>query len=59
MDDEIKRVIARWRLAVLGPLISARLEHGDRVEWFRAAAGRTHAHPDGHLVKLSARTVEA
>lgn len=59
MDDEIKRAIARWRLAVLGPLISARLEHGDRVEWFRAAAGRTHEHPDGHLVKLSSRTVEA
>ena len=59
MDEETRRAIARWRLAVLGPLISARLEHGDRVEWFRAAAARTHEHPDGHLVKLSARTVEA
>lgn len=59
MDDETKRAIARWRLAVLGPLISARLEHGDRAEWFRAAAARTHEHPGGRLVKLSPRTIEA
>jgi hypothetical protein len=30
MDDESKKEIALWRVAVLGPLISARLEHGDR-----------------------------
>ncbi len=29
MDDESKKKIALWRVAVLGPLISARLEHGE------------------------------
>ena len=28
MDDDDKRAIALWRLGVLGPLMSARLEHG-------------------------------
>lgn len=58
MDDDTKRAIALWRIGVLGPLISARLEHGDRVELFRQAAGRLHEQPDGRLVRLSARTVE-
>lgn len=59
MDDEAKRALARWRVAVLGPLISARLEHGDRTAWFRETASRMHQLPDGRLVKLSARTIEA
>jgi putative transposase len=59
MDDDMKKAIARWRLAVLGPLISARLEHGDRVAHFLAAAARTYEHPSGRLVKLSPRTIEA
>lgn len=28
MDDDAKRAIALFRLGVLGPLVSARLEHG-------------------------------
>jgi transposase InsO family protein len=59
MDDEDKRDLALWRLGVLGPLISARLEHGDRQAYFRAAAERVHERPDGRLVRLSARTIEA
>jgi transposase InsO family protein len=58
VDDDRKQRIALWRLGVLGPLISARLEHGDRREYFELAASRIHEHPDGRLVRLSARTVE-
>ena len=58
MDDDDKRDIALWRLGVLGPLMSARLEHGDRRVYFEEAAGRTHQMPGGRLVKLSPRTVE-
>jgi putative transposase len=59
MDDETKRKIALWRFGVLGPLVSARLEHGDRAAWFRAAAERVHQLPDGRVVKLSPRTIES
>jgi putative transposase len=58
MDDEARRAIALWRLGVLGPLISARLEHGDRRAYFEEAAARDHVRPDGRVVKLSPRTVE-
>jgi len=58
MDDEARRAIALWRLSVLGPLISARLEHGDRRAYFEEAAARTHVRPDGRIVKLSPRTIE-
>ncbi|MBK8994489.1 MAG: hypothetical protein IPM35_01875 [Myxococcales bacterium] len=58
MDDEARHRIALWRFGVLGPLVSARLEHGDRRAWFRAAAARVHEHPSGRLVRLSARTIE-
>lgn len=46
-------------MTVLGPLISARLEHGDRQTYFADAASRLHEHPDGRLVRVSARTVES
>lgn len=59
MDDDDRREMALWRVAVLGPLISARLEHGQRCELFSEAAARTHQRPDGRWVRLSARTVEA
>ena len=59
MDEDEKKAIALWRLGVLGPLMSARLEHGDRVAWFREAAARTHQQPDGRLIKLSPRTIES
>jgi len=59
MDSDDRRTVALWRLTVLGPLISARLEHGDRRQLFLEAAARTHQRPDGRWVKLSARTIEA
>ncbi|MGO9835249.1 MAG: integrase [Polyangiaceae bacterium] len=59
MDDDARQKIALWRLSVLGPLISARLEHGDRRAYFRDAAARLHEHPDGRLVRVSPRTVES
>ena len=40
MNDDTRKQIALWRLAVLGPLMSARLEHGDRRAYFEEAAGR-------------------
>lgn len=48
-----------WRVAVLGPLVSARLEHGERRQLFGQAAARVHQRPDGRWVRLSERTVEA
>lgn len=59
MNDDDKKAIALWRLGVLGPLMSARLEHGDRKNYFAEAASRTHQEPSGRWVKLSPRTVEA
>jgi transposase InsO family protein len=53
------QTVALWRLAVLGPLMSARLEHGDRRRYFVEAAARTQERPDGQRVQLSARTIEA
>lgn len=59
MDDTKKQPLALWRLSVLGPLISARLAHGDRKAYFEEAAGRAHQLPDGRVVRLSARTIES
>jgi transposase InsO family protein len=58
MDDEMRKAIALWRLGVLGPLISARLEHGDRRAYFEEAAARAHVRPDGRIIRLSPRTIE-
>ena len=51
--------LALWKLSVLGPLVSARLDHGDRRAWFEEVSERQHQRPDGRLVRLSARTIEA
>jgi putative transposase len=59
MDDETKRAIALFRFGVLGPLVSARLDHGDRKSYFTDAAARTHVAPDGRFLTLSARTIES
>jgi len=60
MDDDTKRAIALFRFGVLGPLVSARLEHGDRTAYFAEAAARSHVMPpDGRIVRLSPRTIEA
>lgn len=59
MKHDDKQAIALWRLGVLGPLTSARLEHGDRRRYFAEAASRTQQRPDGTRVQLSTRTIEA
>lgn len=59
MDDKTKRDLALWRLGVLGPLVSARLEHGDRQAHFDEIAGRVHQMPDGRVIQLSPRTIES
>jgi len=59
MDDEERRQVAIWRATVLGPLVSARLEHGDVRALCEQAASRLHERPDGRLVRVSWRTVEA
>jgi transposase InsO family protein len=58
MDEQEKQTLALWRLGVLGPLVSSRLGHGDRLQYFEQAAGRLHQRPDGRFVKLSVRTIE-
>lgn len=58
MDTDQRQKIALWRLSILGPLCSARLQHGDRRSYFAMAAQRVHERPDGALVRLSARTIE-
>ena len=59
MDEETKRAIGLFRFGVLGPLVSARLEHGDRREHFEAAARHDYVTPDGRVVRISARTIES
>jgi putative transposase len=59
MRHDDKQAIALWRLGVLGPLTSARLDHGDRRRYVEEAAARVHERPDGTRVQLSARTLEA
>lgn len=59
MDDKTKRAIALWRLGVLGALVSARLEHGDRAVLIHQIAARVHQMPDGTLVELSPHTIES
>ncbi len=59
MDDDERQRIALWRLGVLGPLMSARLEHGDVSAYVRQAAERLHRRPDGLEVRLSESTIEA
>ena len=59
MTKESKEKIALWRLGVLGPLVSARLEHGDRRRYLEQAAARLQQQPDGTYVQLSSRTIES
>ena len=57
-EDQVER-IALWKISVLGPLISARLDHGERRTYFAAASLRLHEHPSGRTLRLSARTIES
>lgn len=58
MNHEQRRELALWRYSVLGPLVSARLEYGDRREHFMSAAQRVYERPCGRKVRLSPRTIE-
>lgn len=58
MDDARRREIALFRFGVLGVLVSARLEHGDRKALFELAAKREHRMPNGRIELVSRRTVE-
>jgi hypothetical protein len=59
-DDEKGTRLALFRLSVLGPLISADLEHGDRAAHFREAAKLTYSlPPDGLRTQFSPRTIES
>jgi transposase InsO family protein len=58
MNFEQRRAIALFRFAVLGALVSSRLEHGDRSALFVAAGKREYVMPDGRVVRLSPRTIE-
>lgn len=59
MDDEQRRQVAIWRATVLGPLVSARLEHGDVRVLCEEAAARVRELPDGRPVRLSWRTIQS
>jgi putative transposase len=58
MDEKTKQDIALVRVAVLGALVGAELEHGDMVALCQEAAERRWEWPDGTLSKVGARTVE-
>jgi hypothetical protein len=58
MEHDPRTAWALWRYGILGPLVSARLEHGDRSTLFREAASRVHVDPRCS-VRISPRTVEA
>ena len=58
MNDDKRQKMALWRYALLGPLVSAKLEHGDRQALLTAAAARVYSKPDGCPVEVSARTLE-
>ena len=58
VEIDYRTEMALVRMSVLGPLISARLEHGDRARLFEEAAQRTYVGPDGKPIRVTARTVE-
>jgi transposase len=58
MDEKARQQLALFRISVLGPLVGARLEHGELVELCREAAERTWEMPNGTFVDVSARTIE-
>ncbi len=58
MDPNKRRAVAIWRMNILGPLVSARLEHGDKRELLEEAASRTYVTPGGRRVRFTWRTLE-
>jgi hypothetical protein len=57
MDDKAKQDIALFRIAVLGPLVGAQLDHGDVVAICREMAQRRWQWPDGTLEEIAADTI--
>ena len=57
-DGERRTDWALWRFSVLGPLVSARLEHGDRRALLKEASARVHEDPGGTLRRIPERTIE-
>lgn len=57
-DSDRREDWALWRFSVLGPLVSARLEHGDRRALLKEASARVHQDPDGVLRRIPERTIE-
>jgi putative transposase len=59
VNEDDRQKWALWRYAILGPLVSMRLEHGDLRERLAEAAAKQYERPfDGRLVQISARTLE-
>jgi len=58
MDEKTKEQIALFRVAVLGPLVGAQLEHGDLTAHCQQASQLRWQWLDGSLITLSARTIE-
>jgi transposase InsO family protein len=59
VNEDDRQKLALWRYAILGPLVSVRLEHGDLRGLFAEAAAKQYEHPlRGELVQVSARTIE-
>lgn len=57
MDDKTKQDIALLRIAVLGPLVGTRLDHGDVIRLCREAAERDWEFPDGTVDNIAAETI--
>lgn len=58
MDEKTRQDIALFRVAVLGALVGAEIEHGGLVALCREAALRRWEWPDGTLGRIKARTLE-
>ena len=58
-ENERRKEEAIWRVMVLGPLVSARLEHGDVRQLCEQAAARVLKGPDGEIRQVSWRTIES
>ena len=58
VEHDDKTEVALWRFGVIGPLVSARLEHGDVRALCKEASRRTYERWDGKRVEVKARTVE-
>lgn len=58
MDYDDKQAVALWRYGVLGPLVSAELEHGELAAYLREASKKRWRRPNGTYCKLSDRSIE-